>query len=287
MLLRKPYAERWEPVSKELLWVLCGRQNMAQHQRLLPGYCYKILDLQKRTIFKAFKPISEVITIKDKEQAATCKSVKEVKQIMTIDWEKLGSVFAIGERSHTFFENEAEQKLKEDGLLDLTPEKAKQIHKLMIGEHWEEKKIAEIQECDPGKPVEEIIEKCLTALEETTKKAIPEWHQIARAVEPEAVTKFHSGVAKGSDEFLDKNGNLKGERKIKLRDTYEFLLTAWPEIEEMLKARPSKTRNDLWDWLTPFSYAGWIEITDLDQLNRLCDSIDLRLKLRGRPSKVK
>ena len=279
--------ERWEPVANELNWFINGRPNEEQHQKILPDYCYNIFDLYKRTIFKAFAPISEVIIIKDKERAATCKTIEEAKQIMTIDWEKLGSVFSIGERGLMFFENEAEQKLKKDGLWDLTPKQNDDIYKLIIGERWMKKKTAEIQAKELDKPLEEILEKHRTSLEETTKKAVPEWHQKAREWDPEAMTKFHAGVAKGSVGFLDKDGELKGEGKIKLSETYEFLLLAWPEIEWMLRAKPPKTRNQLWEWLLPFSYARWIEIQDLEQLNRLCTAIKLKLKKPGAPRKVK
>jgi hypothetical protein len=287
ILLRKSFMERWEPVTNELAWVIGGRPNEEQHQKILPDYCYNIFDLHKRTIYKVYAPISEVVTIKDKERAATCKTIEEAKQIMTIDWEKLGSVFAMGERGMMFFENEAEPMLKKEGLLDLTPEQDEKIYKLIFGDRWMKKKIAEIQAMELDKPLEEIIEKHLTSLEETTKKAVPEWHQKALEWEPDAVTKFHAGVAKGSDGFLDKNGELKGEGKIKLRDTYEFLLFAWPEIKEMMRAKPAKTRNHLWEWLRPFSYARWIEIQDLEQLNRLCTVIKLKLKKPGAPRKTK
>lgn len=287
MLSQKSYMERWEPMAKELRWVICGRPNEEQHQKILPDYCYNILELYKRTIYKGYVPISEAIFIKDKERAATCKTISEAKEIMTIDWEKLGQVFSIGERGMMFFENEAEQKLKQDGLLDLTPNQDDDIYKLVFGDRWAEKRKTEIQAQEPAKPLEEIIVERLFAIEATAKRAVPEWHQKALEWDAEAVTKFHAGVAKGSAAFLDKDGELVGEKKIKLRDTYEMLLTGWPEIEEMLKADPPKTRNHLWEWLRPFSYALWIEIQDLEQLNRLCTAIKLTLKEPGAPCKSK
>jgi len=287
MLFQKSYMERWEPVSKELKWVISGRPNEEQHPKILPDYCYNIFELYKRTTFKGFVPISEAIIIKDKERAATCKTIREAKEIMTIDWEKLGQVFSIGERGMMFFENEAEEKLKQDGLLDLTPKQDDEIYKLVFGDRWTEKRKAEVQAQEPAKPLEEILVARLFGIEATMKKAVPEWHQKALEWDAEAVTKFHAGVAKGSEGFLDKNGDLKGERKIKLKETYELLLIAWPEIEEMLKANPPKTRNDLWEWLLPFSYACWIEIHDLEQLNRLCAAIQLKLKEPGAPFKSK
>jgi hypothetical protein len=245
------------------------------------------LELYKRTIYKGYVPISEAIFIKDKERAATCKTISEAKEIMTIDWEKLGQVFSIGERGVMFFENEAEQKLKQDGLLDLTPNQDDDIYKLVFGDRWTEKKKTEMQAQEPEKPVEEILVERLFAIVATAKRAVPEWHQKALEWDAAAVTKFHAGVAKGSAAFLDKDGELVGENKIKLRDTYEMLLIGWPEIEEMLKADPPKTRNHLWDWLKTFSYIRWIELEDLEQLNRLCAAIKLKLKDPGPPCKGK
>ena len=100
------------------------------------------------------------------------------------------------------------------------------------------------------------------------------------------MTKFHEGIAKGSVEFMDSDGELTGERKIKLKNTYEILLMCWPEIAVMLQARPPKTRNHLWEWLRPFSYAMWIELQDLEQLNRLCTALKLKLKKPGAPFKT-
>lgn len=277
--------ERWEPIAKEMKWVISARPNADQHRKILPDYCYHIFDLYARTLFKSLSPLSEVLTITDKERAATAKTVEEARPAMKIDWEKMGSVFSAGERAMMFFENEAEPLLKREGLLDLPPEKEDEIYGLIIGDRWLKAKLAEFQALDKEKPVEENIEKQITILEETTKKSIPEWHQKARDWEPGATTKFHSGAAKGSVGFLNQAGELHGERKIKLKDTYEMLLICWPEIEAMLKARPPKRMEDLWNWLTPFSHARWIEIQDLDQLVSLGRSIKLKLNKGGRPRK--
>jgi hypothetical protein len=283
LLLERSFMERWEPVTKELNWVINGCSNAAQHQKILPDYCYNVFDLYARTILKSFTPISEVITITDKERAATAKTVEEARAAMKIDWEKLGSVFSMGERAMMFFENEAVPLLKRDGLLDLPSKRNDEIYQLFVGDRWLKKKQAEIQALDKEKTVEEIIDQGITRLEETTKKAVPEWHQKARDWEPGATTKFHSGAAKGSAGFLDKAGELHGERKLKLKHTYEILLICWPEIEEMIKAK--KRMEDLWNWLVPFSHPYWIEIQDLDQLVSLARSIKLKLKKAGRPPK--
>jgi hypothetical protein len=283
LLSERSFMERWEPVSKELGWVISGRQDAAQHQQILPDYCYHIFDLYSRTIFKTMSPLSEVLTIKDKNLAATANTVEEGRAAMKIDWEKMGSVFSAGERALMFFENEAEPLLKREGLLDLPPEKDDELFRLLFGERWLKAWLGKMHALDKDKPVEEIIEKQITALEETTKKAVPEWHEKARDWEPGATTKFHTGAAEGSAGFLDPAGELHGEKKIKLKDTYEMLLICWPEIQEMITAK--QRMEDLWNWLKPFSYARFIEIEDLDQLVSLARPIKLKLKKAGRPRK--
>ena len=285
MMLRQTFIERWEPLAIEMQWVIGGRPNKERHQKILPEYCYNVFDFFRRTLFKGFTPISEVIMIKDKDRAAGCKTIGQAKEIMTIDWEKLGSVMSIGDRSRKFFENEAEQKLKQDGLLDLAPAKQDELYKLLFGDRWLEKKTAELQGQVPDKSVEEILVENLEKLDARLKTAVPDWLQKAGEWSPEAVTKFHAGAAKGSAIFLDKDGELKGETK--LAETYWMLLIAWLEIDDMIKAQPPKRMNDLWDWLAPFSYAGWIEIKDLDQLISICRPIKLKIGKSGAPRKVK
>jgi hypothetical protein len=277
--------ERWEPVAKEMQWVIGGRPNAAQHQQILPDYCYLIFDLYARTIFKTLSPLSEALTITDKERAATAKTVEEAREAMKIDWDKMGSVFSVGERAMMFFENEVEPMLKRDGLLDLPREKEDELYQLLVGDRWLKAWLEKIQALDKDKPVEEIIETQITALAERTKKAVPEWHQKARDWEPGATTTFHTGAARGSAKFLNPAGELHGERKIKHKSTYEILLICWPEIEEMIKAK--KRMEDLWNWLLPFSHPYWIEIQDLDQLVSLARPIKLRLNKGGRPRKPK
>jgi hypothetical protein len=94
---------------------------------------------------------------------------------------------------------------------------------------------------------------------------------------------FKTGIAQGIDSFLTPTGEIRGEDKLKMAQTYWMLLLTWPEIEEMLRAEPPKRMEDLWDWLSPFTYAGWIEIQDLDQLVSLCRPLKLKLKKPGAP----
>ena len=38
MMLRKPLFDRGEPLLKELIWVVKGRENEADHAKILPDY---------------------------------------------------------------------------------------------------------------------------------------------------------------------------------------------------------------------------------------------------------
>lgn len=230
--------------------------------------------------------MSEAFTVTDPKLAATCKTIEEAKKCILIDWENLGAAAGMAERGLMFFENEVEALLKREGLLDLTPEQEAEACKLLFGDDWENRAMAGLSASGVAGSAEEI-EKRLMEMEQTVKKGVSLGHDKAREWEPGAVTKYHAGVANGSDGFLDKDGKLKGERKIKHKRTYEVLLMFWPEIQAMLNANPPKKMEDLWDWLTPFSHAGWIEIEDLDQLVSLCRPIKLKLKKPGAPRKLR
>ena len=243
MLARKPLLARLEPVMVELSWVVAGRPGADQHQKILPEYCYQIFELYRRTLLKVLAPLSEVVAVKDPERAASCASTQEAKQAVAIDWEKLGAVIGMGERSLMFVGGELEGKIQEAGLSDLTAEQEAKAGKMLFGEE----PVVE----NPGES--QALEGQALAVAERLEKGVAEWHQKAVGWGPEAVSPFHAGVAKGAAGFLDQSGQLEGERKIKLPRTYELLLIAWPEIADMLAARPPKTRNDLWEWLTPFS----------------------------------
>ncbi|HEY3856702.1 MAG TPA: hypothetical protein VGO67_20135 [Verrucomicrobiae bacterium] len=284
LLHERCFVERWESVAKEMKWVITGRSNAEGHQKILPEYCYHIFELYARTIFKVFRPMSEAVIVTDPKLAANCKTIEEAKTCMVIDWKKLGSVAGMGERGFMFFENEVKVDLKREGLLDLTPEQEEEACKLILGDDWENHAMAGLSASGVAGSAEEI-EKRIKGLEQTAKKGVSQGHEMAREWEPGAVTKYHAGVASGSAGFLDKDGKLKGERKIKHNRTYEVLLMFWPEIEAMLNANPPKKMEDLWDWLTPFSHAKWIEIEDLDQLVSLCRPIKLKLKKPGAPRK--
>jgi hypothetical protein len=287
LFLYKPIMARWLPVMAEQQWVLLGRQNASEHKTLLPDYCYKIFDLYGRTLYKSMFTVPETFQCKDPQKLANCKTVAEAKPILAIDWEKAGSVSGSGLRAVQFVEQQLEGKLQELGMTDLSEKQMDELDALLTSKPWLEDQFAKLQPQFPGKSVEEISEVLLSNQAETIKNFGPYLEKVAFEWGPDALAGLKKGQAKGAIGFLDVEGNVKGERKLKHSATYELLLMAWPEIEAMLRADPPQRMEDLWNWLTPFSYAGWIEITDLDQLVSLCRPIKLKLKKPGAPRKSK
>jgi hypothetical protein len=267
MLFRRSVLQRGVPVVKELIWLMKGRQDEAEHQRILPDYCYNMFERFKRTLFEGMPTLSETIAIRNQDLAAKAKSVEETKQCATVDWENLGIVIGCANRCFRFYEVESEEHLKQEGRSDYGKIVGEELVKWHSGSDWRVQK--------------------MMAMEENAKGSVQKLDEIAYQWGPEAMTLFRRGMARGTSGVLDEKGVPVGKSKLPLIRTYRFLVTAWPEIQEMISADPPKTRNDLWDWLAPFSNANWIEIKDLDQLNRFCESVQLKLKKPGAPRKEK
>ena len=287
LLLGKPFLERWQPVMTELQWVLLGRLNASEHRKLLPDYCYNIFDLHGRTLYGSLFTVPETFQCKDPQKLADCKTVAEAKPVLNSDWEKAGSVSAAGLRTLQFSEQELEGKLLELGMSDLSEKQMEEFDRLLASKTWLDEQFSKTQTGESGKSAEEICETLIKTQAETIRHLGPYLEKIAFEWGPDALDGLKKGEAKGTTGFLDVEGNFKGERKLKHPETYELLLIVWPEIEAMLKSGPPKRMEDLWNWLAPFSYAGWIEITDLDQLVSLCRSIKLKLRKPGAPRKSK
>src|ERR1022692_894128 len=130
-LSRMPLADRWAPIAGELKWVLGGCQKPNEHKKILPSYCYEILDVWRRTLFKNLPSYNETVFV-----TGTGKSAKA-----RIDWRNMGKIISIGERGARFFDLEAMPLLKADGLLDLKPEKEEKALKWIFGDRWLEKKL--------------------------------------------------------------------------------------------------------------------------------------------------
>ena len=285
MMVQMPFLQRWMPVVEEMLLILAGRQNENGRKSPLPEYCLGILELYKRTLFRTMPPVFEAIRVKDAVKLAACKTFQEAKAFVHTDWEKLGSIMGSVLRTAQFFSRELDTECQKLGFSDLPQPELEEFAKLLADGPWLEELLAKIVALEPGKSVEEISEKAFNNNIDRMKNIGSAVEGLAFEFGPEALAGLKKGEARGASGFLDTHGNPKGEQKIKHRLTYLFLLTAWPEIDAMIKSDPPKRMEDLWNWLTPFSHAQFIEIEDLDQLVSLCRPIKLRLKKPGPPLK--
>ena len=91
-----------------------------------------------------------------------------------------------------------------------------------------------------------------------------------------------SGIPKGFKAFLNTDGEfaIKGRRT----EIYFLLLSYWPEIEEMRRSHPPKTRKYLLDWLE--KEEGKPLVTDDKIFFAICDEISLDLTVPGHPFNV-
>ena len=91
---------------------------------------------------------------------------------------------------------------------------------------------------------------------------------------------FLQGIPEGFKAFLDLQGDFTGnKRRIEI---YFALMQYWPEIAEMQKAQPPKTRKYLLEWLEKQEEKPLV--TDPKQFYEVCDEIDLDLAPPGHPA---
>jgi hypothetical protein len=87
------------------------------------------------------------------------------------------------------------------------------------------------------------------------------------------------GIPEGFLVLLDDQGDFAVRKN--RHEMYLLLLLHWPEIAEMQKTQPPKTRRDLLDWLE--KREGTQLVSDQKQFNEICDDIGLVLAPPGRP----
>jgi len=90
---------------------------------------------------------------------------------------------------------------------------------------------------------------------------------------------FLRGIPEGFKAFLNFQSEFTGEKR--RVEIYFSLLRYWPEIVEMQKAQPPKTRRDLLDWLEKQEERQLV--TDAKLFYELCDEIGLDMAPPGHP----
>ena len=246
---RMSFLERLSPVLAAMGRILCPEENETQCPAV-PGYCHKILAVFRKTYFKNFPALVDMVC-RDKES-----------QRVIVDWRLLGQMIGIGLRCLRFSQHELGEQPA------LTPAQEQEFLQLFVG-----------GKDGNGEPGEGFWNESA----ERISASLMAWNQAAYQWGPEALAQLNAGVAVGVRGFMDETGAFVGESN--RANIYWFLLLAWPEISQMQKARPPITRNDFAAWLEPFAKADLVSLRDVDQLHDVCDDIGLRFKKAGRPQR--
>jgi hypothetical protein len=271
-----PLGERGEPIQKEMLWVLMGKQKPEEHEFILPTYCYNIFEKFARTIFQEFPLLSENVVCEDPSKLAQVKTYEEAKQFLKLDWYRFGKVIGIPVRLVRFFDLEIEKQVKHDGLWELEPDKEKDVV-AMLGSQWLEKKGVSLADLPSGDLSATLVKTFMGNAPDRNLQQI--WSQVAFQWGPDAMSEFNRGIADGIEGFMDENGELAGETT--RSNNYGFFLLLWPEIKEMLERDPLPNRTEVFQWVSRFDEAGLVSIPDIDNFHDFCESIGLKFAGRS------
>ncbi len=268
LFYQMPLLQRGEPLMAEMIWVLSRCPNPDQHIKTLPDYCYNIFDAFMRTSLKGFPSLAETVQVLDQAGLASAKTIAEAKACVRIDWKNLGRLIGIASRCFRYAELEAGPDLERDGLGQSTPERDKELFKVIAGQQW----LDENQSQVAGKSFSTVaVEKLNRQIEPqfpTIMKAELMFQKLAYEWGPLAMQEFDEGMAEGLTALLGENGELASESG--RSGIYFFLLVVWPEIKAMLESEPKKTLTDLHEWMQPFMRVGVTTYIEIDTLRDVC-----------------
>ena len=279
LLRATPLMERGKPLVEEMF-------RMLQEQPLtnqLPAYCYRIMEVLRRTYFRAFPALSDIAAITDEAAARGAKTLEATKKVLRLDWGKLGCVFGIAARCIRYAQLEA--LAEADDLENCSIEESKKIYAAVFGEQWVEANSEQITAKTLDVIIAEQLNRYFAPWIARHVETAPQWDLIAYQWSPQAMADFYKGMGEGMTGFLDENGKCVGESV--RAGTYLFLLIVWPEIKAMLESNPKKTLTDLHEWLTPFMRTGFLPDMDLDTLRDVCGPPPGGIGLSLRPLKTR
>lgn len=280
-----PLIQRAKPLIGELIWTLQDRPNLDTHKNVLPDYCYDVMDVFKRTLFKAFPLLTDTIYVMNQAWLETAKNVEEAKKTVRVDWRNLGRLSGLGIRCARFAELEAQDKLKEDGFDKLSPDEIRDFCMIVFGREWVTTNEAVILAVTPDQLFARMLQDYLQTWLDKFKTLTPQFSNLAYQWSPEALAEFNAGMAEGMTSFLRSDGELKavGNRF----GIYSFLVLMWPEIQAMLDANPKKTVPDLHEWLQPFIRREMVANITVEALRDICEPPPRGIGLSLRPLKVR
>ena len=280
-----PLIERAKPLIGELIWILQDRPDMDMHENVLPDYCYNVMDVFKRTLFKSFPLLTDTIYVMDQAGLESAKNVEEAKKSVRVDWRNLGRLSGLGMRCARFSELEAQEKLKEDGFDTLPPDEMKDFCTVVFGREWVTANEAMVLAVTPDQLFARMLQDYLQVWLDQFRTLTPQFANLAYQWSPQAMAEFNAGMAEGMSSFLRGDGELKviGNRF----GIYSFLVLMWPEINAMLVANPQQTVSDLHEWLQPFIRREMVANITIEALRDVCEPPPRGIGLSLRPLKVR
>jgi len=281
----KSIVDRGAPLFKVMMWYLAGRLQSEEHFKMLPDYCYNILEVFQRTYFKNFPLLTDTMLVMDPTALPGAKTIEEAKKVVRFDWANMGKACAIATRCIRFAELEAEDEANQDGLADDAPEKVKLLFTVVFGKSWVEQNEARILATPPEKLLSDLLNEFIATWVTQLQETQPRMTALAYQWSAEAMIQYNQGFAAGMTGFLDEHGELVGESE--RSGIYVFLLLIWPEIQAMQAAQPRKTIPDLHAWLQPFVRRGLINPIDVDTLRDVCEPPPRGIGISLRPLKAR
>lgn len=196
---------------------------------------------------------------------------------------KSGQMLGLLIRLGYYYWKEIHAQMERDGFNKFTPEQNQKLEKMSGLELM----IPEVSEL-AGRPITSKEDVMKFQRKRIVRFALQQIHNHWRSVKfimnrpLGEISAFLSGIPKGFKAFLDDKGEfaMKGKRT----EIFLLLLMLWPEIEEMRRAQPAKTRLDLLKWLEKED--GRQLVTDPKVFFAICDDIDLDMTTPGHPFKV-
>lgn len=231
-----------------------------QHSACLPEWVHNICDELTKTVFKRL-----------------IETAPRDNKFVARDYGRMTGMML---RGAVFYLKEAPAMLKKEGLLDLPKEKDEKLEHFAglpvlfsAASQSFQKPITNEDELIQGatergqQKVEEILGHLLLIGRHLLDQPIEQQHE------------FLCGIAEGFISLLNYEGDFAGKRK--RFETFLLLIMYWPEIAEMQKAQPPKTRKDLLEWLE--REEGRLLSEDPKVFFELCGDIGLDLALPGHP----
>jgi hypothetical protein len=252
----------------EALWLAIAKATgqpamEPRYSELLPGWTHNLCAKTTTTLFKGL--------------------VEAAPRDNVVNARNYGCMIGILLRGVVFYMKEVPAILEKDGLLNLTPERESKLEQLaglpqlfaMASDFF-------------NKPISDGDTLIEAGAEQVNKKADElaagfgqvMLYLLNRPVSEQSA--FLDGIARGFKIFLNNDGEFAGDKR--RLEAYLALFAYWPEIAEMQKSQPPKTRLTLLNWLEAQEEKQLFD--DPKNFFFLCDEIGLDMTAPGHPSKT-